>query len=1174
MSEVTESKFQALELPFVFRSFMNPPSGNIRLALAIRRGYSPPSVTSNNDNVIISDNGYSNGAYQYIITMNGSDGNAAPSNINVSSKSVEFRAQLYEKGVGKVENTDMVKLGYGDSQSRNYIIIPPEEVVTKFPKLTNFEAYLVKTDGTTTNNGEIRLKTLNGSMVWHTGDIISYDAIYDQAVDQKFLVQGRDFYRLEIRAVEDNTGAAMIDGKYQIMQQKSFSNGDSYEEEAFAKVVEASVQALKTSEVVIVGYRDAIIGEKGSNHFKLGTKSQTSGKLNNSGDVVGKLYYLSAVRASIDADGVKDLTGQTDVLDRIEAWNETHADELYTGVSGKSNVVDYADLYTYLSTNYDNFRGFQIKNVQTGQVYDDYTLTDQNGADLYLIGAGGDGYTVSTTIWNALFADSGDSRGQLVLVPTFGAPEKKIVSTSGTLITTGNYVDTYSMGNRDPYGGSGSFSITGNFKYTGERRDSQLATVRWAVIRIKADATADTAELLAHGTLAMNTDTVTADPNVQYGWASEAEGERVWVGKSGFIDDTTEFQLLFNISHDSTNPITYNEQQDAKYTIHAWIEDVGDTDNLTSKGNTNYPSQSKLGDFPIAEANADVYKTFWNGETAANDDTDVPGYTRTLKILPQFVASDANPQNGDSTQHLTEKKTVGERQNFELTADFTYDELYPANLQGISGSGWTDNAKIHTALFRKGAGASDSWTLWAWDDNLTAAAGSGNNAKVTVKSITAESEAGRQDKITVGYTIKNVSNSITKDQEEGAQYCIVAWNATNNSFSVDEANVSQNLNPENGTVYEDVPSVTTTIAVEQNKITPVGSEMVQTGAGVTTYTGGTSDPEKYDGSFLIEGTFNYTGENPLTETKLSFAVTKQETHWIINNDGNIDQSVSEATKLYKMVAYGRIGKDSNGTRFVESGGQYWPNKLDCIEIDDADEGELTLKFMIAEIGNENKPAISYEWEHDSIYTIHVWSEGNTGTPTSEQLSRWGGANTATAPARSEEMRKQFFEPENGTLDIPGVNHTIKVLPKRVGNAEQDLHFTAEELGIKAENNFDLDVAFRYDKNYPKSLQNGTNTSVPEAQIHTAIFKRNPEGSKNRDWVLWMWDTTIETAGKTDANQNKVGRKDLNLTNGTLAVTYNLINAKNSKDNPSITWEWENGAEYYIVVWNGSNASFR
>lgn len=178
------------------------------------------------------------------------------------------------------------------------------------------------------------------------------------------------------------------------------------------------------------------------------------------------------------------------------------------------------------------------------------------------------------------------------------------------------------------------------------------------MIRIKADATADTAELLAYGTLAMNTDTVTADPNVQYGWASEAEGERVWVGKSGFIDDTTEFQLLFNISHDSTNPITYNEQQDAKYTIHAWIEDVGDTDNLTSKGNTNYPSQSKLGDFPIAEANADVYKTFWNGETVANDDTDVPGYTRALKILPQFVASDDNPQNGDSTQHLTEKKQL------------------------------------------------------------------------------------------------------------------------------------------------------------------------------------------------------------------------------------------------------------------------------------------------------------------------------------------------------------------------------------------------------------------------------------------------------------------------------------------------------------------------------------
>ena len=1173
MSEATNPGYQALELPFVFRSFMKPSNGNIKLALAIRRGYSPPSVTSDNSNVTVSANGYSNGAYQYTINMSGSDGNAAPSNINVSSKPVEFRAQFYEKGVGKVQGTDIVTLGYGDSQSRNYVIIPPEAVLTKFPKLTNFEAYLVKTDGTTTNNGEIKLKTLNGSTVWHTGDIISYDAIYDQAVEQKFLVQGRDFYRLEIRAVEDNTGAAMIEGKYQIMQQESFSSGDSYAEEAFAKVVEASVQALKTSEVVIVGYRDAIIDEKGSNHFKLGTKSQTSGKLNNSGDVVGQLYYLAAVRARIDASGVKELTDQTEALNRIQAWNETNADELYTGVSGESNIVDYADLYTYLSTNFDNFRGFQIKNVQTDQVYDDYTLTDQNGADLYLIGAGGDGYTASTTIWNALFADSGGSRGQLVLVPTFGAPEKKIVSTSGTLITTGDNVDTYSMGNRDPYGGSGSFSITGNFKYTGERRDSQLASVRWAVTRIKADATADTAELLAYGTLAMNTDTVTADPNVQYGWASEAEGERVLVGKSGFIDDTTEFQLLFNISHDSTNPITYNEQQDAKYTIHAWIEDVGDTDNLTSKGNTNYPSQSKLGEFPIAAANADVYKTFWNGETAASDDTDVPGYTHALKILPQFVASDADPQNGDSTQHLTENKTVGERQNFELTADFTYDELYPAELQGISGSASTDNAKIHTALFRKGA--TDAWTLWAWDNNLTAAAGSGNTAKVTVKSITAGSEPDRQDEITVGYTINNVSNSITKDQEEGAQYCIVAWNATNNGFTVNETSVNQNLNPGNGTAYEDVPSVTTTIAVEQNKITPDGTDMVQTGAGVTTYTGGTSDPSKYDGSFPVEGTFNYTGDSMLADGKLWFAVTKYETHWSIDDTGNISSNDGDHTKLYKMMAYGTITKTADGTFEVgNSGGQYLGTKLEFVGVDDTtNEGKLTLKFRIKETGNEANPAISYEWEHDSIYTVHAWSEGNTNTPTSEQLRDWATTNTGTAPARSEEMRKQFFELETGTLDIPGVSHTIKVLPKRVGNAEQDLHFTAEELGIKAEKNFDLNVAFKYDKNYPKSLQNGTNTSVPEAQIHTAIFKRNPEGSQNRDWVLWMWDENIETSGKTDTSEDKVGRQDLNLTNGTLAVTYNLINAKNSKGGSTITWEWEDGAEYYIVAWNGSNASF-
>nr|WP_294494125.1 hypothetical protein [uncultured Mediterraneibacter sp.] len=1175
MSQVeSQGKFRALELPFTFRSYMKPPNSEITLALAIRPGYSPPLVSrTSGSGVTITPVGYSGGVYKYNIALSGTDASDVPGVITVSSKAVEFRAQFWANGAN-INSPTRVDMGYGADQSRNYVIIPTEKVLTEHPKLDHFEVYLVKISGS--NNGSsLKIVNLDDESNWHTGDIIKYDDVYTQATNASFLERDVDAYRLEIRPIETDTGNARVDGTYLIKEQTSFSQGNTYQSSSFKDVVSATVQAMKNSEVVIVGYKDQILDDTTYKHFKLGLRSQTSGTLNQANDVVAELYYLSAVQASIDTTNVKELEGDQTILNEIEEWNEQNKDKLYTSVNNESHFVNYKDIYDALKANYSDFRGFKIKDATTDEIYE-YTLPEESGVNLFLIGEGSTNwnYTANSEIWNALFAENGTSRGRLVLVPTFGAPEKKIVSTSDSLITAGDGVDTYSMGNPDPYGRSGSFSVSGKFEYTGDKGDSQLASVRWALTRIKDDADANTAELLAYGTLGMNGDTVTADQDDQYGWASQDSGELVSIGKSGFDADTTEFQLLFNISQDSENPITYNDQQDAEYTIHAWIEDVGSTDALTSKGNTNYPSQNKLAGFPIAKASADVYNTFRNGTTTTDNATDVPGYTQAIRVLPQFVASTEQSQSGDSTQHLTADKTVAEGQDFDLTADFKYDDLYPAGLQGLSDSGTpTDNAKIHTALFRKAAGSSTSWTLWAWDDHLTTAAGSGDNAKVDVKKVTVGSDVGNLDKITVGYTIKNVSDSITKDLEEGAQYCIVAWNATNASFAVDETSVNSNLLPGSGTVYENVPSVTTTIAVDQNKITPVG-DMISTGNPVTTYTNGSADPTVNNGRFQVSGTFKYTGDSMLTEGKLKFAVTKLEYQRDTNGDIIQNPTDGAPSQRYKLVAFGSVITQADGEAAIQDsnkGGQYLDeSKLTLSDVTtNPGDGTVTLTFDVISVNN----SIQYRWDQGAQYTVHAWSDGNTGPGITELKNMASTSGTTGAAAdRHTQIANAFF---NAAGDIPGEQHTVKVLPKRIATAGAQTHVTAAQKLVTAEQDYTLGVNFKYDTLYPKSLQDGTDTTVPEAQIHTAIFKKNPPEKPNQDWALWMWDSTVTNDGKTNAanKPDKVSREQLGLTNGTLSVTYNLLNAPNASGGSSITWEWEDGAQYYIVAWNGSNASF-
>lgn len=832
--------FRTLEMPFTFRTFMKPggvsgePYSNIILALTIRQGYSPPSVSqTSGSGVEVQSMGYSGGVHKYRIILSGRDGTDLPSVITVSSKAVEFRAQFYENG--NLNPGVLYKLGYGEDQSRNYVIVPPKTVLDRYPDLQYFQVYLVKTDGTTANNGELQITNLEGGNQWHTGDIINYDDVYKQALNKGFLEANRDFYRLEIRPVEGAEGSGRTDGTYLISEQSSFSSGDIYQDNSFTQSYEGTVQAMKGAEVVVVGYKDQILDEVSHKHFKLGLRSTTNGTLSDTGAVVAKLYYLSAVRASIDAANVGQLQSDGDALAKINEWNRVNANTLYTSVNNESHFVNYADIYAYLKGKDEGFAGFKIKNVTTGELYN-YKLPEENGVNLHLIGAGSGiyGYTQDPALWEMLFGDSGESRGQLVLVPTYEEDSKIVSDLTSGAISISSSADKESITDQ-------SVEMEASFYYTGDKTTAYTG-LKFAVTKQEFQRNATTGEIDTSQQTAAGRDPGQRNKLVAYGDITQAADGATNVtvngpyGTSGGNNKITfasweeneavqSFTLGLNIG---VNNLTYQWDHDAVYTIHMWNDgnEPGNiNDNLSVWAGGNEGAWSE-------DSDTNVTNNFLTASPLK-----IPGVSATTKVYPKKVVT-----TGEAISHTEgteESATPGdgngiqEYENVNLTTAFTIDSKYPIDLQlkteeeilaaagGTSTAGTADErakARIHTALLKRNPPGAQSaadtdpdWEAWIYDTTTTNSGRQSSNADKVRRTVFESANGNTQVKVT--YELVNQGTSLNWRWEDKAQYELFAWNDTNESGisltggeSVIQTSLESALNKKSGTAYSKVPS--------------------------------------------------------------------------------------------------------------------------------------------------------------------------------------------------------------------------------------------------------------------------------------------------------------------------------------------------------------------------------
>lgn len=344
-----------------------------------------------------------------------------------------------------------------------------------------------------------------------------------------------------------------------------------------------------------------------------------------------------------------------------------------------------------------------------------------------------------------------------------------------------------------------------------------------------------------------------------------------------------------------------------------------------------------------------------------------------------------------------------------------------------------------------------------------------------------------------------------------------------------------------------------------------------------------------DQAISMSATFYYTGELETAYEGLQFAVTKKEFYRnaMTGEKATGNQYHGDDCEITMVVAYGAI-TDSGGTATAEEiygiyGNQSYGSGSGNSKIKfsslTANEGEQSLTLTLT-VGDSN---LTYQWDHDAEYTIHLWNDSNESGVTNTELTDWADEVDRGDDTIEQTVKETFL---TGTdLKIPGVNGTVKVYPKAVTTSDTQIqHVTGAAVsadtgdqneGLQEHEEFLLTTTFQIDSRYPINLQIGLN--IPEnstagtaeerarALIRTALMKQSPTGDA---WSAWMYDASATSSGTVSA-QAKAERTAFQQSGNAsqITVTYRIKDI----DETTLIWTTEHGASYEVLVWNETNA---
>ena len=817
-------------------------------------GYSLPEATITNQKegmtVELQNNGQPDGNGKFIYrftygTNGGSNSNAnnLPAEVNFTAKPVNFAVKYYGFNGDTLHQDNGSSLSYAGQ--RNYSVRYAVPEIPAGMYFGGYDLYIRTGDQSSTNL--IRLgKDSTGNIIQVTdgssytkfqqGDVVTVQDVWEALRDSGQLQAETENYILAFVPTQTSEAQEQVDVTYSISKQQRWltetetgnsatANDATYTGGGFTKTTGTLIGYLGTS-MIIRGYQETINDSTGQ--YILDTYNSTFGadQVTANDQLVGDLYYLRAVSASIylPAD-VKEAAEIGDTVEQaVQAWNNENASKLYTGVAGRTDRIVSLDgtdettavsLPTEITTSEGEkqLTGWKIVNMaDTGELssqatseltFYNYTISNASGLgrpdniDLYSLGTRS---TAGAAVWDGIFGTEADNgTGQLVLVPYYETTYGPISSIQNNT----NIVTTHTGGDPDENGENSGFDVTATFSYDPNEGtwDSHMNALTIALYRDTADGVG-TAQDQLWGTFTCSNGQWSLH---QTNHSSGKLKAGVEVTEGGDNTFTVKIRVL-------------NSQQAAGDSIqYAWED----------KDSAN---QTRYNVYAWTPANAPD-STIVAGDGTPPSTSVVAMHTTQVDVLPKAITSCRKTEdvvdgnlNGDeiTTGIFHQRKWItsvdeNEQGDVVITAQFDGDPYYPEELQ-IDGADTDapDESRIRTALYRKDNSASDD--NWIMVDNngtpSSVAQGIVSGPDITITPTT-------QDGITyshieVTYTIEAGHFS---DHEADLDFCITAWNNTNVTDEYGNAVDAEDFNPGNDVTegssspYRYIPSVTSHVIV-------------------------------------------------------------------------------------------------------------------------------------------------------------------------------------------------------------------------------------------------------------------------------------------------------------------------------------------------------------------------
>lgn len=754
---------------------MLPAQKQIYFGIKVKKGYSVPSpkLTTYDSKVKLVLEGTTpdkNGRYLYVLDRTNNSGGSenvnAPSTLDFVSSPIQFKINYYYNGAeyGKPSNGNYPTLTVNGLE--NYVI---ENKIPTLPQGQYLQGYevLILPNGEFNENYKVPRLASGSNTVWHSGDVIDVNAIYDYISQKGWLKAGVTNYSIRIRAktTTSPTNSWLPNLQYKIYEQKQynlFNNGsitDHYKPQNFTEVKSGTVGGYQGSSVVLGGYPEIVDNERGK--FVLGGFSQTAtAKVESNNQIVGQLFYISAANAQVDLQTLNNSLSQQDknslknALNAANTWNTNNAHTLFTGSNQEQHVIDINSIHSQMPATLSDgrkFKGWTLKKADGGTF--DFAInfsSSLSNLNLYLMGNGSQNYggEQGKAAWNEIFGTTVNGKrqkgtGQITLVPVYEDTTKPIGSVQTPTATKTVYTKT-------------GFDIVNSYTYTG------------------------------------NWETQKNDFYVAL-WRDKGNQSELWVKKSGPVNGGAN-KVTFNAATDIVATPTNANKPEEGGTVTVTYHVKGHNDIVKSKEDqavyTAYAWNSKNG----------------NGQQITADNKEslklAAKFTTNVIMKPLAIQSTSSNMHQELSPLI-----VHPEQDFELSAaTFKYDTGYYEgdNAQPIAES---LKADLNLALYKQPPNQEGTYNLWADKNGGTESGMEGNQSKVAEPKISVDTAAGT---FSVSYQIKNIvkqnkTSTVDWSYDDNAKYRVYAWNEKNGNYTPNNVHA-------NG--QQTVPSIATPTQME------------------------------------------------------------------------------------------------------------------------------------------------------------------------------------------------------------------------------------------------------------------------------------------------------------------------------------------------------------------------